>query len=121
MTIWNLTQHKASPAQRNAGVIDLEGDDLTDLKMALTFECIPRVREIETNAKWIVNIAKGAGAEPGDQAMIGGAPYLMSSLERALRLKDIEPVYAFSVRDVQENSETGEKTVRFKHLGFVRR
>ena len=34
--------------------------------------------------------------------MIGGAPYLMASLERALDAVMIQPVYSFSVRESVE-------------------
>ena len=55
--------------------------------------------------------------------MIGGAPYLMSALERALKQRGVKPLYAFSLRvseDVLDES-TGEvkKTLVFKHLGFL--
>lgn len=58
----------------------------------------------------------------GAAAMIGGAPFLMPALEKALRTKGILPVYAFSQREsVEEIMEDGtvRKTAVFKHRGFV--
>jgi hypothetical protein len=54
--------------------------------------------------------------------MIGGAPYLMAPLERALRRKRITPLYAFSERrSTEEKGNDGEiiKRTVFKHIGFV--
>ena len=56
------------------------------------------------------------------KAMIGGAPYLMSELEKELWHLGIEPVYAFTKREsVETVGENGEvtKTAVFKHAGFV--
>ena len=56
------------------------------------------------------------------KAMIGGAPYLMSELEKELWYRGIEPVYAFTKREsVESVDENGNvtKTAIFKHAGFV--
>ena len=56
------------------------------------------------------------------KCMIGGAPYLMTELEKELWHLGIEPVYAFSRREsVETVGENGEvtKTAVFKHIGFV--
>jgi hypothetical protein len=56
------------------------------------------------------------------KAMIGGAPFFMSSLEKALLDAGVTPVYAFSVRDSKEEPD-GNGGVRkvnvFRHVGFV--
>ena len=55
-------------------------------------------------------------------AMIGGAPFLMGPLERALISRGIFPAYAFSRREVVEKATAdGEvtKTAVFRHEGFV--
>jgi len=117
--IINLTQHPASPEQREAGVFDLEGDALCALKRALTFDDLPTAGEILQRAREIVAIARETGAK---KAMIGGAPYLMSELELALLYAGITPLYAFSRREseetVQPDGSVKKQTV-FRHIGFV--
>ena len=112
--IVNLTQHEASAEQRAAGVFDLEGGLSYALKQALTFNSLPTIEEIEQRADHISALAIGTGASI---AMIGGAPYLMSALERALKASGIRPVYAFSERVSSEKD--GVKTSTFRHLGFI--
>lgn len=55
------------------------------------------------------------------QAMIGGAPYLMGTLEKALSAKGIEAEYAFSERNVQSVTHDGvtENKVVFEFKGFI--
>ena len=56
------------------------------------------------------------------KAMIGGAPYLMSELEKELWYRGIEPVYSFSRRESVESTDAEgnvTKTSVFKHIGFV--
>ena len=47
----------------------------------------------------------------------------MPALEQELRIRDIQPLYAFSERcsieEVSSSGETVKKSV-FKHLGFVK-
>jgi hypothetical protein len=56
------------------------------------------------------------------KAMVGGAPYLMPYLERALKAKDISPIYAFSKREsidqVQPDGSV-RKVAVFRHAGWV--
>ena len=54
--------------------------------------------------------------------MIGGAPWLMSSIENALRDHRITPIYAFSVRESAEQVQPDgsvRKVNIFRHAGFV--
>ncbi len=114
--ILNLTQHPGIPEQ---GVFDLTGDDLARLKTLLTFEELPVTSEVEARADEIAVLATRL---PVDQAMIGGAPFLMAPLERALEKVGIKPLYAFSRREVVEEVLTDgnvRKTAIFRHLGFV--
>lgn len=116
MKIVNLTQHPGTPEQ---GVVDLTGEALEDLKRLLTFERIPTAREIEATAERIADMAVAAGAQA---AMIGGAPYLMAALERALRAEGITPMYSFSARESAEEKQadgTVRKTAVFRHRGWV--
>ena len=117
--IINLTQHPATPEQKDAGVTDLEGIALQAVKDMLTFRNIPDQDEIRSRCAALVVSATMTGAK---KAMIGGAPFLMTALERALKHNGIQPLYAFSQREViEQQTENGEvvKKAIFKHLGFV--
>ena len=126
MMIVNLTQHPATTEQLAAGVFDLQGEQLALLKALLTFEDIPTAEQIEERAELIAELA--VMAEWGDRdfvptaAMIGGAPYLMGALERALKAKAVNPLYAFTRREsVEEVLPDGSvrKQAVFRHTGFV--
>ena len=119
MTILHLTQHPATPAQREAGVVDLEGEERAELIRLLTFEELPGCREIVSRAMALAALAHRHGAT---HAMLGGALYLMGPLEVALRFAQVVPLYAFSVRESTEErlaDGTVKKTQVFRHLGFV--
>ncbi len=128
MLIINLTQHAATPDQIDDGVRNLAPDELSALRGALTFDELPSAEEISARAEFIANLAVCNGlGEDGDDpfpdaAMIGGAPYLMSALERELTVIGIKPVYAFSIRESQEvdiGDGVIEKRAVFRHAGFV--
>ena len=118
MTIINLTQHQATPEQVEAGVIDLQGDDLAQLKKLLNFVGMPTNGDIHDRAFDIARMADQSGAEA---AMIGGAPYLMPHLQKALQARGIAVLYAFSERVSVERVVDGVvvKTNEFKPVGFV--
>lgn len=119
MKIVNLTQHQSTPEQREAGVIDLPAETLAEVRKLLTFGTIPTQFEMWGRATAIAEIAEKEGAK---QAMIGGAPYFMVSLEKALNWKGIQSLYAFSIREskeVQKEDGTVEKINVFRHAGFV--
>lgn len=121
MRIVNLTQHPATPEQKAAGVFDLEGYAHTVLKRALDFSSIPDKALIRVRASAIATIA--ANRQPRlDAAMIGGALWLMAPLARELRERGIEPLFAFSVRDVEQQVQqdgSARKVAIFLHKGFV--
>ena len=121
--IINLTQHQATPEQIAAGVVDMTGQKLANLKLFLTFEELPTRSGIEEVAHAIAYMAASC-FEPTEErhAMIGGAPFLMSALEAALMDRGIIPLYAFSKREsVEEVQEDGsvKKTAVFRHAGFI--
>ncbi len=68
-----------------------------------------------------------SGAVLGDDpkpthAMIGGAPWLMPVLAKVLMQRGINPVYAFTKRDVVETANPDgsvTKSSKFVHVGFV--
>lgn len=126
--IINLTQHAASPEQREAGVVDLPEQQREALHEALTFESVPTSMELDDRADWVSELAvfNGLGGDEEDPiptaAMIGGAPFFMSRLEASLLGKGITPLYAFSKRDSVEEAQPDSSVIKrtvFRHLGFV--
>jgi len=119
--ILNLTQHAASADQVAAGVSDLPEADRAHLVRLLTVDALPTRAEIDARCADIATLS--SLHEPvAAQAMIGGAPWMMSALESALLDVGIEPVYAFSVREsVDQHQPDGSvrKVAVFRHAGFV--
>jgi hypothetical protein len=122
MTVLNLTQHPATPDQVEAGVV--EPPDKALVQRLLTFDEIPDPVEIATRAFALADIAaEYADYHHVDAVMIGGAPYLMSALEAALKAVDIQPVYAFTRRDVVERVQPDGSVAKiavFRFAGWVR-
>ena len=128
--ILNLTQHNTTDEQAAQLVV---APRMTKVKIQklLTFEEIPTREEIEARAKELARIATSeASMYAGDtdnriwitRVMIGGAPYLMGALERALRECGFTPVYAFSRRESEEIPQPDgsvKKIQVFRHAGFV--
>ena len=78
--------------------------------------------KIDRRAQEITRLAKDAlFGQPERKAMIGGALWMMSTLESHLRLAGIQPMFAFSKRESVERVVDGKtvKTNVFKHVGFV--
>ena len=124
--ILNLTQHAATSAQIDAGVVDLDSPELARLVEALTFESLPTVAQIDARAAEIAGLAVLQASFVGKASvaagMIGGAPWFMAPLERALRKVGIMPIYAFSVRESTEQKLPDgsiRKVMIFRHAGFV--
>ena len=118
MSILNLTQHAATPEQLEAGVIDLMQHDLASLKALLNFVGLPTRDDVYNRAYAIAALAENLMAE---SVMIGGAPFLMPVLQKALQMRGITVLYAFSERVSIEKIVNGVvvKTNEFKHIGFV--
>ena len=123
--ILNLTQHLGTPEQ---GVT--EPKDKQAVIRLLTLDTLPDAAGIERRATALAAIAAEAFGGPGrpaspafwPAAMIGGAPFLMGALERALHRVQVRPVYAFSIREsVDQPQPDGSvrKVAVFRHLGFV--
>lgn len=118
-TILNLTQHNPTRQQLHAGVVDLAPEQKEVLKDLLDFQELPTAEEIQGRAVAIAQIAKEHGAST---AMIGGAPFLMGTLETTLKNNGIKPLYAFTQRvavEVTNPDGSVVKTSEFKHMGFV--
>ena len=127
--IINLTHHAASAEQITQGVTDLQGEQRDALVHLLTFSELPDVQEILDRASDIAELAcyNGLGDPDGDspmphQAMIGGALWLMAPLATALRERNIDPVFAFSVRETEEQTQADgsvRKVAVFRHAGWI--
>ena len=120
MRIMNLTQHIPTYEQIKAGVENVD-ERHEEIKKLLTFEEIPDINEMGERAEKLVQIVKDEIVF--DTALIGGAPYFMSILEKVLKKHGIKPVYSFSKRMVEEvlDEKTGKviKKTIFKHIGFI--
>lgn len=117
--ILNLTQHVATPDQVSAGVVEPNETTKARIRALLGFEDIPSAADIGVRAEELAQIAASYMA---NDAMIGGALWLMASLERELAAIGVGAKYAFSKRVVIETSnEAGAvtKTAVFRHVGFV--
>lgn len=123
MIIFNATQHNPTPEQVEAGVMNAS----PEIQKLITFTTAPTAAEMKENAKAVAKIAAAAlnkiGVPSHERAvMIGGAPYFMPHLEKALFKMGLTPIYAFSQRVcVEQNKEDGsvEKTFVFKHAGWI--
>jgi hypothetical protein len=128
--ILNLTQHVVTAEQKAQLVVEprMTKDKIREL---LTFEEIPTKEEIESRATKLAEIAVSeASMYAGEtdnviwitRVMIGGAPYFMGALEKAVRECGFTPVYAFSKReseDVPQPDGSVKKIQVFRHIGFV--
>jgi len=115
--ILNITQHQATDEQVAAGVV--EPRNKAAVQAALTINSLPTQGDLTARADALADIAVEHGAR---SAMIGGAPYLMAPLERALIRAGIAPVYAFSVRESVDHAQPDgsiRKVAVFRHAGFV--
>lgn len=127
--IINLTQHVATSEQIAQGVVDLPASERAALQDLLTFGELPTAAEVSARAAEIAELAayNGMSGDEGDSpmpeaAMIGGAPFLMGALERALKIVGITAVYAFSVRESVDQPQPDGSVIKvaiFRHAGFV--
>jgi len=117
--ILNLTQHAATPDQKAAGVVDLPENERKILEGLLTFGSLPTNEIMAANACEIASLAKKHEAS---QALVGGAPWFMSTLETVLLSFQVRPLYSFSVRESVEKANADGSVVKsnvFRHVGFI--
>lgn len=123
MAILNLTQHPATVEQIAAGVLDVPPARRARLLDLLTVEALPTWEDLDDRAGALAALAlRVLGDDDDPQALIGGAPFLMAPLERALWDAGIAPTYAFSRRESVETvgaDGSVRKTAVFRHAGFV--
>lgn len=131
MRIINLTQHVATKDQISSGVFDVSEEYIGWLKEIMTFDEIPDQKELDDRAHDLGLFAAMYDMIEDDDscrelypthALIGGAPFFMSTLEKHLLVNGIVPLYAFSVRESKEitldDGSVGKVSV-FKHKGFI--
>jgi hypothetical protein len=128
--ILNLTQHVATDEQKAQLVVEPRMTK-EKIKKLLTFEEIPTKEEIEARATKLAEIAVSeASMYAGDtdnkiwitRVMLGGAPFFMGALEKAVREMGFQPIYAFSKRESEEIPQPDgsvRKVQVFRHTGFV--
>lgn len=117
MTILNLTQHAATSDQVLAGVT--EPTDKASVQALLTFEELPSAALVAERALALAQLALVSDCQA---AMIGGAPFFMGPLERALVAVGVTPFYSFTRREAAEVPDGNggvRKTQVFRHVGFV--
>lgn len=125
--ILNLTQHQSTAEQQAVGVVDLPAEERAKLQELLTFDDLPDQQDMHDRAAFLATMAYDALDDNGcgligRQVMIGGAPFFMGHLERALREQGLQPIYAFSRRAVEEKPQPDgsiRKIAVFRHEGFV--
>lgn len=120
--IINLTQHVATADQAAAGVREPNSIAKAGIQRLLMFYSVPTKELVNWKARKLAAVAAEFADPSFDYAMIGGAPYMMPALAKALRLRNITPLFSFSVRDSEEvdDGEGGVKKVSvFRHLGWV--
>lgn len=119
--ILNLTQHKATQDQIDQGVVDFDDETRAKISQLLAFDEMPDRNEMIERAHKLVTILRLKN-HIRCEVMIGGAPFFMYTLERALYMNEFNPVFAFSKRVSVEKEVDGKiiKTNEFKHIGFIR-
>ena len=95
----------------------------SELIKLLTFEELPDSCEIHERALQICALVESTFQEVEPKVLLlGGAPFLMGTLELYCILRGWTPIYAFSTRVVVEELQADgsiKKTSIFKHAGFV--
>lgn len=147
MIVFNLTQHNATPEQVAAGVRALPKNQIQTMKDLLTFDTLPTREDVEARARALAALVYEAAQDHchnvvageydpltgwgqslvsdlllGVRVMIGGAPFLMGPLSEALRARGLTPVYAFSQRESEDQTQPDgsiKKITVFRHQGFI--
>lgn len=119
--IINLTQHALTAEQKAEGAVELPDKLITTIRQLITFDEMPNAELLKARAKEVAMLLVQHGCRQGTRCLIGGAPYFMAHLERALFGAGFVPCYAFSQREsVEITKEDGsvEKRAVFRHKGF---
>jgi hypothetical protein len=114
-----LTQHAGSPDQSLDGLVEPSAEEKKGIVSLISFDDIPSSEEMGQRAEKLAEIVFENGC---NAAMIGGAPYFQAPLERALVVKAIKPLYAFSKRESEDQIQPDgsvRKVAVFCHAGWV--
>ena len=123
--ILNLTIRSLSQEQIDLGIVSLTGPKLIKLCEYHTFIEPPGEFLIHSSAKGIVSLAEEFFKEndlPIGKVVIGGAPYLISELERRLFSIGATPYYNFSrkvVNRITSLENLSSKESKFKHIALI--
>ena len=94
--IINLTQYPTTVEMKRLGIVDLKESTYKTLLRHVVFMECPDKAKIKEVAKNVAALAYTASVMyRTNKALIGGDPFLMSSLEKALKKVNIQPVYLF--------------------------
>jgi hypothetical protein len=91
MRIVNLTKNPATPEQIAAGVVDLQGSSLEILKRFMVIEEPQSETYMQSAAGILASLVVAADAEA---ALVDGASFFASTLETALKERNIKPMHA---------------------------
>lgn len=131
MDVLNFTQHNCTKDQLDAGILELPAEHKQKLSELLTFEQLPTSDDVWLRAVQLVSLFETVAVELGytfeDDSkslmpMVGGAPFLMASLELAFTSSNLKVCYAFSRRESVEQTQpdgTVRKVAVFRHVGLV--
>ena len=118
MRIINLTGKFTTCEQLEVGVFAPEDEDVDKIKELLVFQKYPTENDIEKRAKALVDIANKYEVL---YAMIDGPSFFMSSLEKALKNDNIQPLYSFGkmITEEVEYPDGVINNTRYKHEAFI--
>ena len=132
IVIFNFTQHEFTKEQRDSHFCVNMGPEVNDwVKEQLTFSGEITQELLQNRAMDLANYAEyiamafceDVGSNLKDiHILIGGAPYFMPYLEKALISKGLTPIYSFSERvseEVKQEDGTIKKVSSFKHKYFI--
>lgn len=98
----NLTTYLASNAQREMGVIDIDGNVVAALTELLSFPYVPLPGEMLEKANVIASIAINLCQKEGTKSvLINAKSFFLPTLVSALQQNGITPYYTFAQRSTK--------------------
>ncbi len=114
----NLTTYKASPAQREMGVIDIDNNVVSALKDLLSFPVSPCSALMQKRAEQIAEIAATLSSEHHTiNVLIHAKMYFVPSLVSALTRKGLESFVTYAPKTIEVNE--GKITRNYTHQDIV--
>jgi hypothetical protein len=120
--IINLTTHGITGELESFGVVEPPPTVKDELIYASTFKSLPTKEEMESRIGEIVDAIKDLYPAEGQEVLIGGPAFFMSTLEKGLKAFGYKPVYGFYKRIQERVVEGGvrKKKSIFQLVGFVK-